>query len=1080
MNQVPQTIQEYQQAFENFYQPLCNFAYQFVKDRDEAEDVVQAVFIKLWKKRNELEITNKLSSYLFTATKNNALMVLRRQQYKSNYAEHVQQSNVTSYTEDVQDAEEQLLLKEKILQAIQILPPKCQQIFKLSKLSGLTYKEIADDLSISVKTVENQMSKALKILRAQLKNITYLLFFLLFLTNLLWAQESNLLSRKVKLQIKEGSIQQVLDLISKKSDVSIAYSSNQIPLQKTIQLTGNEQTLGDYLQRIIAYVPIRIVERKRKILLVSQRKKEKNSSETERITKQIPSIPTAKYTISGYIKDTESGEALIGATVYEPVSKKGTSTNVYGFYSLTLAAQSPSLMVSYVGYATTLLQINLQKDVQQDIFLASNTELEEVVVEASESEHIQELDQMSSNKLYVKKIKELPVLMGEADVIKSIQLLPGVQSVNETASGLYVRGGSPDQNLMLLDGITIYNTNHLFGFVSIFDGDAINSVELIKGGFPARYGGRLSSILDVRLKEGNNQEVHGGVTLGLFSVKASVEGPIAKGKSSFHLSTRGSLMNNKLAKTLINTGADTHIEYGFYDMSLKANHQFSATNQLFFSGYLGEDKFYTEASPHLGVEDTYGIYHAIQPFWKTDLSWGNKLAALRWNSIINAKLFSNFTINYSNYNYGFTNHYVSNTLEYNNSYVADIGLRATSNIRDLSLKADFDYYPTPKNHLKWGIGYTHHIFTPAIARFRDNQDHEFEFTEDVGLKRIPADDYYAYFEDNIQVSETFSLNAGIHLAGFISDNTHYVSPQPRLSARYLLGEYSALKASFARMTQFVHMVHTPWLGLPSDLWIPSTSELRPKHSNQFAVGYVHRFPELFDLSIESYYKKFENLLDFRHNPNLWMHQELPNWEHELERGNGRAYGLELLLERKIGNTTGWIGYTLSKTDRQFDGINEGERFPYEYDRRHDISMALTQQVSPQLSLGCVWVFATGNVTTLSFDETNSQFATGSSSKTTTPNEHFDSNLERNNYRLPPYHRLDLSINWQHSFFKNKWAKGTLKAGFYNIYNRENPAYINEFESISNTGGSTEDPKILGLYEVNLLPRLPFITYGLEF
>ncbi|MGB1241693.1 MAG: RNA polymerase sigma-70 factor [Chitinophagales bacterium] len=1083
MKQAPQTIQEYQQAFDSYYQPLCNFAYQYVKDWDEAEDVVQAVFINLWKKRNQLEIRTKLSSYLFTATKNNALMTLRRQQYKSNYVEHIQQNAVGSYQDNNIDEEaEQLLLKEKILTAIQTLPPKCQQIFKLSKLSGLTYKEIADDMSISVKTVENQMSKALKILRTQLKNIFYILFFFLLLAEVLFAQGDNLLTRKVKIQIKKGSVQQILDLVSQQANVPIAYSSNQISLQKQVELTGEEDTLGEYLEQIAVFIPIRILERKHKILLTPQRKKKKRSFNPKSIGDKLQAAPARNYTLSGYIKDSESGEALIGATIYEPQSKQGTSTNVYGFYSLTLPAKTHELMVSYVGYTSGNLEIYLKQNIQQNAYLKLNPALEEVVVKASESEQIQELDQMSSNKLYSKKIKELPVLMGEADVIKSVQLLPGVQSVNENASGLYVRGGGPDQNLILMDGVTIYDSNHLFGFVSIFNGDAINSVELIKGGFPARYGGRLSSILDVRLKDGNNQEHHGGVTLGLFSLKGTVEGPIDKDGSSFHISGRTSWTNNSLARTLVGTDESTHLDYGFYDVHAKINHHFSPKSSLFLSAYIGEDQFYTEASPHIEVEDSKGYHHQMLPFWKTDLNWGNKLAVLRWNKIMNSQLFANFSLNYSDYNYAFSNHSTFNMLNYHDSDPNnETGLKAVSDIVDWSLKADFDFYPETKHHLKWGIGYTNHTFTPGIARFRGDDDQGFEFTQEVGLNDLPAHDYYAYIEDNIQLGELLTLNAGVHFAGFVSNDTHYSSPQPRLSMRHLVGENSALKASFGRMTQFIHLVSTPWLGMPTDLWIPSSNALRPKHANQFAVGYVSRLPHFFDISIEAYHKRFENLLEFEHDPNLWMKEELPNWEQVLEAGTGRAYGLEFLLERKIGTTTGWIAYTISKTEREFESLNNGESFPYQYDRLHDISIALSQQLSPKLSLACVWVFATGNVTTLPLDESVEELAINSSSKTTTPEEEtFDNSLQRNNYRLPPYHRLDISLNWEHSFLKSKTVKGTLKAGFYNLYNRKNPSFFNQFESRNSEGNSAEESRILGLYEVNLLPVLPFITYGVEF
>ncbi len=1078
MKRVPQTIQEYQQAFDEYYQPLCNFAYQFVKDRDEAEDVVQTVFISLWKKRGDLKIKTKLSSYLFMAAKNNALMVLRRRQYESKYAEQVQLSVVSRYEEDVKSDEEQLLLKEKIWRAVQTLPPKCQQIFKLSKVSGLTYKEIAEDLSISVKTVENQMSKALKILRIQLKNIFYIILFVLLFTELLWAQQEGLLQRKVDLSLQKASIGKVLSLLREATNVPIAYSSNQISLQKQIEFKGTEQNLGDYLNQIAEYVPIRIVERKRKVLLVRDRKR-KNLPSNPNLTRLSSSNSTSRYTISGYVKDAESGEALIGATVYDAEYRLGASTNTYGFYSLTLPVRAYNLMVSYVGYASNSISVNLRSNVQKNVFLQTNTELEEVVVKASESEQIQELDQMSSNKLYAKKIKELPVLMGEADVIRSVQLLPGVQSVNENANGLYVRGGGSDQNLMLLDGATMYETNHLFGFVSVFDGDAINSVELIKGGFPAQYGGRLSSVLDVRLKEGNEQKHHGRATLGLFSRKLSVEGPTFQDGSSFHISGRGSWTNHSLAEQLIDVGENSYIDYGFYDIYAKLNHRFSPSSRVFLSIYTGRDEFYTEASPHIEVQDQEGAYHEIQPYWETNTKWQNELAVLRWNEILNPRLFANFTFNYSDFQYSFGNTRISNTLPYTREEKGDVGMRGMSNILDWSFKMDFDFYSNAIHHWRGGLGYTNHLFTPGIARFRNRGEHGFEFSEDIGLNEIPADDYYTYLENTIQLRDNWSLNLGMHLAGFKSDNTHYFSPQPRISMRYLTGEFSAFKASFAKMTQFIHQVNTPWVGLPTDLWMPSSSSLKPKHSNQFALGYVHRIPAFFDVSVETYYKSFNNLLTFRHDSNLWMKESLPEWEQELEGGRGRAYGLEVLLERKIGRTTGWVAYTLSKSEQRFENINNNEWFAHQYDRRHDVSIALTQELTPQIKLGMVWVYASGNLATIPFGEDNQELVVGTNNfKTSSEDENFDNSLDLNNYRMPAYHRLDLSVNWYHTLVPSKKIKGSLKVGLYNAYNRNrgNAAYLNQYES----GGLEEDVRVLGIDEVSLLPRLPFVTYGVEF
>lgn len=772
-------------------------------------------------------------------------------------------------------------------------------------------------------------------------------------------------------------------------------------------------------------------------------------------------VQAQKRTVSGYVTDAESGEKLIGARVFDPKLKAGSLTNAYGFYSITVEADTLALSCNYIGYESSKRVIVLKGDTTIHFALLPegvNVETVEITDEVDIAEEVQ----MSSIDVPIETIKKIPALMGEVDVIRAIQLLPGVQSGNEGSTGMYVRGGGPDQNLILLDGVPVYNVSHLFGFFSVFPADAISNVNLVKGGFPARYGGRLSSVLDISLKDGNMKEFHGEAGIGLVSSKLTLEGPIIKDKTSFMVSARRTYIDI-LAQPIIraSAGGDATAGYYFYDGVAKVNHKFSDKDRLYLSFYGGRDKAYFKED----YENTVGgtDYRSITGF---KLGWGNLIGAARWNHLFSNKLFGNLTLTYSNFDFGIAaeqeNRETSNGITTRDRFA----LGYDSGIRDWSARMDFDWFASPNHLVRFGGYGTYHTFTPGVSQL-EIVFPGFEVDTTFGAQIVNATEVGVYIEDDFKIGTRHKMNVGVHASGFLVNGTTYGSVQPRLAHRMFLNENWAFKSSVTSMAQYVHLLTNVNVGLPTDLWVPATENITPQRSYQGAIGLARSFRDQgLELSVEGYYKHMTGLVEYKEGAAFLSDNS--DWQTLVTQGEGNAYGMEVLLQRKKGKTNGWIGYTLAWTNRQFDELNKGEVFSYKYDRRHDVSLVLTHTFSEKVDAGLTWVYGTGNAVTLPIAS-----YMGMSPMLTNPigngGSQLDHVTERNGFRMRAYHRLDLGVNL-HKQHK-KWLR-TWSFSVYNAYSRRNPFFL-YWDSEFNTGKPI-------LKQVSLFPIIPSVSFHAKF
>ena len=785
------------------------------------------------------------------------------------------------------------------------------------------------------------------------------------------------------------------------------------------------------------------------------------------------SLHAQTFIVSGFVRDKATGESLINANVYEKTSLTGTISNEYGFFSLSLKTQKNIVVFSFVGYKKQEIELNLVADTSLIIELELQTELEEVKIYGSESSKISR-SQMSMVEISTTTLKKIPVLLGEPDVLKVIQLLPGVQSGAEGTSGIYVRGGGPDQNLFLLDGVPVYNASHLFGFFSVFNPSAVKTVKLYKGGFPARFGGRLSSVVDIRMKEGNMKEFKGDFSIGLISSRFSFEGPIIKDKTSFIVSGRRTyidLLALPVMKAINNNNEGSNITggYFFYDFNAKINHKFSDKSRLYFSSYLGLDKAYTKEEGYYVNEHTR--YNSTS---KAGLKWGNFTNALRWNYVYNPKLFSNVTLTHSNYKFNISEEsLIVNTKD--NNKVENI-FEYYSGITDLAAKIDFDYFPTARHSIKFGIGNIYHTFRPGVNHYKNIDEQNTTASSDTtyGNTAISANEMRLYAEDIFDISKRFKANIGIHFSLFNVQGKTYTSVEPRVSLRFLGSEKWSLKASYAKMSQYIHLLTTSTISLPTDLWLPATKNVKPQTSHQFAFGGFYSLPKGFDLSVEMFYKTMDNLMEYKEGASFTGISS--NWESKIEVGKGWAYGVEIMLEKTMGKTTGWIGYTWSKSDRKFENLNFGQIFPAKYDRRHDISVVLSHKFNDRIDIGATWVFGTGNSTTLAYQK----YSSGNIGSRGWYGNEIEYYGGRNNFRMPSYHRMDIGVNFHK---KKKRGVRTWSVGAYNIYSRQNPFYLywgqDTKDGYNNDGWYFQDSKP-ALKQVSLFPIIPSISYSFKF
>ncbi|MBT3243091.1 MAG: TonB-dependent receptor [Bacteroidetes bacterium] len=750
-----------------------------------------------------------------------------------------------------------------------------------------------------------------------------------------------------------------------------------------------------------------------------------------------------KSTISGYVKDAQTGEVLIGATVFIEETEVGLVTNEYGFYSLTIPDGEYTVQFRYVGYQTHSKKIKLAGHQRLNVELEPLFEqIEQVTIRAGGNDRNVKSTEISMIQLDMKEISMVPVLFGEKDILKSIQLLPGVKSAGEGNSGFYVRGGNSDQNLILLDEAPVYNASHLMGFFSVFNSAAIKEVQLYKGGMPAKYGGRLSSVLDVIMNDGNSKKfgVSGG--LGLISSNLTVEGPIKKDHGSFVVSGRRTYADLFLKLSKDSTRQDAKLY--FYDLNFKANYRIGENDRIYLSGYFGRDV--------MGFQDIMSM------------DWGNKTGTLRWNHLFGDRLFLNSNLVYSDYNFK------------QGATFGDISMSMLSGIKDLNLKEEFQYYANSKNTIKWGANIIYHCFNPGQI------ESNFEGFDPPVLDDRFAYDAAAYLSHESKIGARLSLDYGIRYSQFIpvgpgdyySFNTNgavkdtitylegetiasYGGLEPRASLSFVLTDRSSVKASYNRNRQYIHLISNATAGTPLDTWIPSSSIVKPEIADQLALGYFRNFNNnQWETSVEVYYKSLQNQIEYKNGADLLIN---PFVESQLVFGIGRAYGLEVYAKKLTGKLTGWISYTLSRTERSFQDIDNGSWFPARYDRVHDFSIVGIYQFNQKWSLSGSWIYYTGDAVT---------FPSG---------KYFIDDMivsmytERNGYRMPDYHRLDLGVN----FINKKRGRFTSTWNFsvYNAYARENAYSINFTQS-------EDDPNITQAEQLSLFSIIPSITWNFKF
>lgn len=750
-----------------------------------------------------------------------------------------------------------------------------------------------------------------------------------------------------------------------------------------------------------------------------------------------------KVTISGFVKEAGSQEPLLGVNVYLPDQQMGTITNTFGFYSLTIdKGDSIKVVYSYVGYQAIEALVPRSKDQELDIFLKASVELGEAVVSEKRELKPAEMPQMSRVDIPVAAVKNLPALLGEKDLLKVVQLMPGVQSGGEGQSGFYVRGGGPDQNLIILDDATVYNAFHLFGFFSLFNGDAIRSVELTKGGFPARYGGRLSSVLDINMKEGNKEEFHGEGGIGIISSRLTLEGPIKKGKGSFLFSGRRTYIDALMRPFMAAQGYTAG--YFFYDFTGKLNYELGRKDRIFLSAYSGRDKFFYKES-YLDEKISGDFY------------WGNLTSTLRWNHLFNKKLFANTSLIYSQYGLN---------IGASQSYSGDeFSLGFNSGIRDWSLKYDMDYLPNPNHAIKTGFQSTYHLFTPNAFVVKETSTN-FKLED---IEQYKTFESGLYVQDDIKISKRWRALAGMRFSHFVAEDQQFFRPEPRFSTSYMLASDWSVKASYAQMNQFIHLLSNTGIGLPTDLWVPATKRIKPQSSQQVAIGVNHdlKKPKL-NLSLEAYYKTSSNVISYKEGASFLAIDDQNgtqvSWEDNVVSGQAESYGAEFLVEKKVGKFTGWVGYTLSWTWMQFDALNNGKRFHPKYDRRHDVSVVGMYSLSDEITISGTWVYGTGNAVSLPLAEYNQKGLSTYGSNLYNSAYHYG---EKNSFRMAAYHRFDIGIQFHKK--KAKYER-TWELSFYNLYNRKNPFfYYLAYESNRNV-----------LKQVTLFPLIPSISYGFKF
>jgi len=875
---------------------------------------------------------------------------------------------------------------------------------------------------------------------------TIFIFFFFF------ANGQSPLQKRTDFSVNHVSIKKALQELSLTSDINIAFSSNFFKRRKRVSIDAKNETLENILQHLLKDANINFVASGEQIILSKAKKKEPSN-----------------FTLSGYLEDKESGERLIGARIYAPDYGKGTTSNEYGFYSLTLPKGNTKITLSYFGCNELIRSIKLTKNLHKDFSLKTSIELSEIVITSTSTIPAQKNkrdDLPKNNSAILEELKSMPV----NDPIQQAELLAGVETGADRFGGLYVRGGNQDQNLMLMDGVPVYNTSHMLGLFSIYNSNTIRNAKLYKGGIPARYGGRVSSVFDVRTKDGNNKFYEGEFSTNVISTSLTVQGPIKKDVSSFFISGRRSIFDY-LLQAFAFSGDDEDIEgeligQRFYDLNIKFNYKLSQKDKIHLSYYGGDDAFELSASP----DDFDTNIDSIENRLNINAKWGNQIFALKWNHLFNPKLFSNTTLTYSKYDFRFG---LLNDLEYFNDEEFESGKyefgEYESNVQEFGLKMDFDYVHSPKHYLRFGSGVLVHGFNQEVfsvieqyaMAINPNIDDLSEEYDSTGIDYTTLE-LTAFLEDEIKWSDKFTTNLGARLSVYHVEDRVLPFFEPRLIGQYTLNKDFLINGTYTRNSQYLHLL-TTGISLPFDIWIPSVNDLKPQVAQQFTLGLFREHDNKINFSVEGFYKKMKNVIENRGQFFNEVTASFTLIDSTFTIGQGRSYGVEFSAHKKFNKAFTFFNYTFSKAERQFDDINQGKWFPFLYDRKHSIRVGFNWQLTKKMNLSSSWSFHSGTPKAiinqlLQFDQENiAQF--------NPPNNY-------NSIRTPYYHRLDAAFRF---VFPRKHTTHILKVGAFNVYNRHNDIfYFLETKEID--GGEGKDE----LTPASLISFFPQLTYTAKF
>jgi hypothetical protein len=881
------------------------------------------------------------------------------------------------------------------------------------------------------------------------RSFVYKLFILVFMALIgheaVFAQQT--LNSNVELKVWRGSAVELLKHIETQANVIFSYS-NQICLPQRVVFQQKTASIKYFLDAIFetCHVEYRMVDNK---IFITP----------------IP-LKNRRFTVNGFVRDSLSDEVLIGANIFDLQGNSGTATNDRGFFSLTLQGGDMALGCSYIGFDTRFWVANVYSDTTITIKLSPQPNLTEIpIIGMGRTTGIYST-RTGTIDIPVTQIQNIPSFMGEVDLIKSIQLLPGVQSGNEGFSGLYVRGGAADQNLILIDDVPVYNVEHLLGFFSIFNPDAINRVTLIKGGFPAQYGGRLSSVLDIRTFDGNADQHNGSASLGLLSSKFSINGPIIKQKTTYSLSFRRTYYDILAAPFQINSKEKSF--YYFFDFNAKLVHRLSHRSSLTLSNYWGRDRLTSRYNFKQVAQVIVGSNNAPDNYQLNDevaTGWGNVIPSVKWTFVPGSRLFFNITGAYSNYQF-FSQQSENFPLQENWSAFTR---KYFSGIRDATIKGDIDYMPANGFRLKAGGAYTFHRFFPGIdvvqTRLGTNQRND----TTIGGKIIRGNEYHAYLQNEFSLSASIRLNAGIHFSAYQANNKTYHAFEPRVNFRYLVSPTISFKGAYSIMSQYLHVLSATNVSLPTDLWLPVTDAIKPMKAWQIDFGPEWEINDGFALSAEVYFKEIENILDYRENHSFFDFSQ--GWANKLTAGYGKSQGIEILLHRKNGDLSGWFGYTWSRSTSRFNELNNGLPFRANNDRRHDASLFLSYKFNNTVDANLTWTYGSGKPVTLANEK---YMAPTLPTQLTGEINHHENYGEKNGYTMPAFHRMDVGFNFTK---ENRIGKRVWSVGIMNLYGRQNPFFLYFSNSEPDANGQIQR----SLKQFSLFPiPFPYVRYTINF